>query len=134
MEIKELDKALVALARKKNELSKLDYASETYDELEEELHDMEDDLVEEFGDFLEDALHDVHDEYCPDSDVLIPTAYLANKYIEQDGGFDVEFSEGVFVEMDDYPGKATKLVLLPSPPRIILQIDPTNRQVVWQAK
>lgn len=133
MDLKALDKDLNALILKRNELSMIDYANESYDELEEELHDMEDNFMENYGDYLEDAFYDVHDEFCPDSEVLMPIAYLGKKYITKGDKFDVDFSQGVYVEMDDYPGKETKLVMLPSPTRIVLQIDQNTRETVWTA-
>lgn len=134
MDIKALDNDLTALIERKIALSKIDYSSEDYDELEEELHDLEDDFLEKYGDYLEDAFHEVHDEFCPDTDVLLPIAYLPNEIISTGNGYDVSFKEGVFVEVDDYPGKDTKLVLLPKPTRIILQVDPETKEVVWKAK
>jgi hypothetical protein len=140
MDIKKLDQALIELADKKNDLSKLTYADSNYDVVEEELHDLEDEFMEEYGDYLEDALHTVHDEYCPDNDVLMPIAYLAKKYKEigkdamGDPLFDVDFNEGVLVEVDDYPGQSCKLVIIPNPARIVMQISPTQKEVVWKAK
>jgi hypothetical protein len=137
MDIKKLDQVLLEIAEKKNQLNKLTYADKNYDVVEEELHDLEDDFVDEYGDFLEDALHTVHDEYCPDNDVLLSTAYLAKRYMEtgknSDGtpAYDVDFNEGVLVEVDDYPGQPCKLVIVPNPCRIILQISATQREVVW---
>ena len=43
-------------------------------------------------------------------------------------------TEGVFVEMDDFPGKDTKLVIVPNPVRILLNVDNDKQQVVWTAK
>lgn len=133
MDLAALDKDLQEIVIKKNELSEMDYNDEKYDDVEEALHDLEDVFMEKYGDFLEDALYDVHDEFCPDSEVLMPIAYMAKKYIVDGDRFDVSFSEGVYVEMDDYPGKETKLVFLPSPTRILLQIDKDTRETVWQA-
>ena len=133
MDLAALDKDLQEIVIKKNELSEMDYNDEKYDDVEEALHDLEDVFMEKYGDFLEDALYDVHDEFCPDSEVLMPIAYMAKKYIVDGDRFDVSFSEGVYVEMDDYPGKETKLVFLPNPTRILLQIDKDTRETVWQA-
>ena len=133
MDLVALDNGLQKLVLKRNELSVMGYDNEAYDELEEELHDMEDDFSEKFGAYLEEAFYDVHDEFCPDSDVLMPIAYLGKKYQVEGKKFNVDFSQGVYVEMDDYPDQETKLVLLPSPTRIILQITKEERNVVWTA-
>jgi hypothetical protein len=118
MDLKALDLALVDIVQKREELSKINYNNPKYDDLEEELHDLEDDFQEEYGDFLEEALQKVHDEYCPDNDVLMPIGYLG---------------QGVPVEVDKLPGKDTRLVLAASPVRIILSVGKDKQQVVWSS-
>ncbi|MGB3780666.1 MAG: hypothetical protein WA960_20035, partial [Tunicatimonas sp.] len=61
MNVDALDKALSQLVEKKITLSHLTYNDDQYDLIEEELHNLEDDLVETYGDHLEDMLADVHD-------------------------------------------------------------------------
>ena len=135
MNLKALDKDIQELIKSRSELSKLDYNNPQYDELEEKLHDGEDAFQEKYGEFLEEILQDVHDEHCPDSDVLMPIAYLAKKYVISDKGqYSVEPSEGVFVETEKYQGKDTKLVILPNPVRIVLNISKDNQLVVWEGK
>lgn len=129
--------ALNQIIEKKNQLSDLDYSDETYDEVEDELHDLEDDFNEDFGDFMEGIIHDVHDELCPDTEVLLPTAYIAQKYVaegEMDGGdisYTISKDAGVCVEVDDYIEKDTRLVILPSPPRLWLIVDGVPKEQVW---
>ena len=138
MDIAQLNGDLLNLVEKKQELKGLDYNDPQYDDVEEALHDLEDDFVEQYGDYLEDALHSVHDEYCPDDDVLLPIAYLANDYVfNHDNGeiqVDVPNGEGVMVMCDDYPGKPCRLVLLPNPTRIVLKIGAKDETVAWEAK
>lgn len=119
MDIKALDAALQQIIKKREELSKIDYNNPKYDDLEEALHDLEDDFQDNYGDYVEEALQSVHDEFCPDNDVLMPIAYLG---------------QGVIVEVDKLPGKDTRLVLAPSPVRIILTVGKDKQQVVWEAK
>lgn len=134
MDIKALDKALQEIVTRRNELQKIDYNNPKYDDLEEELHDLEDDFQDKFGDYLETVLQEVHDHHCPDTEVLFPIAYLAKSYIVTDKNeFSVATTEGVFVEVDEYPGKETKLVILPNPPRVILNIG-KEQKTVWTAK
>jgi hypothetical protein len=135
MDIKELDKAIQEIAIRRNALKKIDYNNPKYDDLEEELHDLEDSLHVKFGEYLEDVLQDVHDKYCPDTDVLYPIAYLAKSYIINDKNeYSVATSEGVFVEVDSIPGKDTKLVIVPNPIRVILNVGKDQQQIVWTAK
>jgi hypothetical protein len=135
MDVKALDKAIQQIALRRNELKKIDYNNPKYDELEEELHDLEDSLHVKFGDYLEEILQDVHDKYCPDTDVLFPIAYLAKSYIVKgQDEFSVTNTEGVFVEVDSIPGKDTRLVIVPNPVRVILNVGNGQQQVVWTAK
>jgi hypothetical protein len=119
MDIKALDNALQAIEKKRDELSKLNYNNPQYDDMEEQLHDMEDDFQDKYGDYVEEALQNIHEELCPDNDVLMPIAYLG---------------KGVFVEVDKYPNKDTKLILASNPPRILLTIGKDKQEVVWTAK
>ncbi|GAA4840962.1 hypothetical protein [Algivirga pacifica] len=132
MNTEEINKALVAIIEKKSELNSLSYEDEKYDDLEDELHDLEDDFVSDYGDALEDILMDVHDEICPDTDVLSPLSYIGQKYIKNgEDSYEVDYQQGVYVEVDDYIDKPTKLVFLPNPFRIFLNIDRQNRELVW---
>ncbi|MEO5980358.1 MAG: hypothetical protein ABIS36_22155 [Chryseolinea sp.] len=117
MDVKALDQALLQIVTKRDELSKVDYNDPTYDDLEEQLHDLEDDFQDEYGEYLEEALQGVHDEYCPDNDVLMPIAYLG---------------QGVPVEVDKIPGKDTRLVLTADPLQIALTVAKDKQQVVWK--
>lgn len=135
MDLKALDNAIQEIAKRRNELKKLDYNNPKYDDLEEELHDLEDTLQVKYGEYLEEALQVVHDEYCPDTDVLFPIAYLAKTYeVNEKNEYKVAATEGVFVEVDSLPGKETKLVLAPNPTRVILNIGKEQQKVVWTAK
>ena len=135
MDIKAIDQALQEIIKSRMELLKLDYSNPKYDDLEEKLHDLEDAFQESFGDEVERAFQDVHDEYCPDTDVLVPIAYIAKAYeVNSKNEYSVLPTEGVFVEMDDYPGQDTKLVLVPNPVRIVLSIGADKQQIVWTAK
>ena len=132
MDLKELDKALQEIAKRRMALLKIDYSNTKYDDLEEELHDLEDIFHEQYGDYLEEVLQVVHDEYCPDTDVLSPIAYIAKSYIvNEKNEYSVSTDEGVFVEVDKLPGKDTKLVIVPNPPRVMLNIGKDKQQLVW---
>jgi hypothetical protein len=139
VDIKTLDQELIELVEKRIELSSLSYNDKRYDEVEEELHDMEDLFVEKYGDYLEEVLEQVHSQHCADTDVLLPTAYIAKKYLHngsnEDGSpaFGVEHTEGVLVEAEKFPGKEARLVLIPSPTRIYLIVGQKYEQEVWKA-
>lgn len=128
-----IDKAMIAILEQRLKLSKLSYSDETYDDVEELLHDLEDDFNEKYGEELEEILEKVHIKHCPESDVLLPTAYLAKKFVETaDGEIEIGKKEGVEVEWIEDPVAATRLVLLPAPTRILL-MTPKSLEVVWEA-
>lgn len=135
MDIKALDKALQEIIAKRNLLQHLDYNNPQYDVLEQELHDLEDDFQDHFGEYLGGVLKKVHDQHCPDTDVLHPIAYIAKAYaVSSDNEFIVDFSDGVYVEMDKYPRKETKLVIAPNPLRVILNIGEDQQEMVWSVE
>lgn len=136
MDTKRLDEELIALVEKRMELSGMDYSDARYDDVEEQLHDLEDAFIEQYGDFLEEALEEVHDSNKVDSDVLLPIAYLAKSY-EKAGQhsngkpiYEVSQTEGVWVESEKYPGKEARLVIIPSPTRIVMSVG-RHREEVW---
>ncbi len=132
MDIQALDTAVQQIALKRNELKKIDYNNPKYDDLEEALHDLEDAFLDDFGDEMEKVLQQVHDKICPDTDVLLPIAYMAKSYTVNDKNeFFVAPNEGVFVELDKLPSKETRLVIIPNPIRIVLNLGKDKQQVVW---
>ena len=135
--IDKLNDDLVNLVLKKNELYRLDYSNPEYDTVEEELHDLEDEFLKVHGKEMEEVFKAIHEEFCPDNEVLLPIAYLAKKYkVKKSGDGDVEFGvsldEGVIVDVDNYSDKLTRLVLVPNPSRILLQIDHSHSEEVWK--
>lgn len=140
MDVDKLNEDFAQIADKINELDEMDYSDERYDDLEEELHDLEDDFLEEFGEELEEAIAQVHDEFCPDNDVLLPVAYFAKNYIRNQKdhkgrySYDIEYGEGVPVEVDDFPDQEVRIVLVPGPTRLIVTVGDTAKQVAWRAQ
>ena len=140
MDIKELDKIITQIIQRKLALSKLTYNDKKYDIIEEELHDLEDEFIENYGDYFEEVLEKVHEKICPDTDVLLPTAYVAKQYLQTgknpDGSlaFDVNYKEGVWVDSDKFPGKDTRLVFIPNPTRLVFSVEGKSKEVVWKAE
>ncbi|WP_242917127.1 hypothetical protein [Pontibacter liquoris] len=131
MNAKDLNNAIVAILEKKQELNALDYNDARYDDMEEELHDLEDDFNEEYGEYLEDVLEDVHGKLKSDADILLPTAYLASSLDGTER--DDDEKEGVWVESDSFPGVEMRLVLVANPPRMLLILADQER-VLWTAE
>ena len=133
MNTKELNSALVEILEKRIQLSKLEYSDKTYDDVEEELHDMEDDFTDTYGDFMESAIDKVHREFCSESDVLLATSYLPKVVTKNGDDYEFTASEGVLVEMDDLPALEARLLLLPNPARMLL-LTPGETIEVWKAE
>ncbi|MCC5945485.1 MAG: hypothetical protein JJT94_11165, partial [Bernardetiaceae bacterium] len=64
----ELNRLVLEMVKLRNRIDGMDYNDPTYDKLEEELHDIEDEFVDEYGEILEDALEDIYEKYCPQLD------------------------------------------------------------------
>ncbi|MGV3539405.1 MAG: hypothetical protein ACO1OQ_06310 [Rufibacter sp.] len=133
MNTQDLNTSLEALIRKKQELGQLSYNDDRYDDVEEELHDLEDEFNDNYGEYLEEVLGDVHQKHCPDTDVLLPTAYLPEA-LNTEGQVDITGKEGVWVEADAYPNKEARLLLVPNPARLILSVGKNVREEVWNAE
>lgn len=135
MNVTALNQAVREVVEKRRLLSQMGYDHEQYDDVEEELHDLEDDFLEQYGDYLEKALQKVHNDFCPESDVLLPTAYLPRQYqkaVDDSGEEEIRLgdNDGVWVELEDFPGADAKLVMLPDPIRIEL-LTQAGSQAVW---
>lgn len=139
MDVDKLNEDLSLIADKINELDETKYSDALYDDLEEQLHEMEDEFLEVFGEDLEEAIAEVHDEFCPDNDVLLPVAYFAKNYIRNQKdhkgrySYDIEYGEGVPVTVDKFPGQEVKIVLVPGPTRLIVTVGEIAKQVAWKA-
>lgn len=138
MNIQELNDAIIEIILKKNELDAIDYANENYDEIEDQLHDLEDEFLEKYGDDLEKEITKIHKKLCPKSDVLSPIAYIGKCYFVEtkaDGSlkFDREPGQGVSVEITGFEDEDTKLLLIPNPLKLLLTINDKTAKEVWKA-
>ena len=71
MDIQKLNDDLCELVSRRNLLAAIDYNDEAYDQVEEDLHDFEDDFLEEYEGYLEAAFQSVHDKYMAHVHTLI---------------------------------------------------------------
>lgn len=137
MKFDEINEALEAIIELRNQVYQLEHGNANLLALEAQLGQLESELLSKYGTQLHEVLLDVHDELCPDNDVLSPTSYIASTYTVLQKGtnmqYDVNEDAGVLVQMDDFPKQSTKLVLLPSPLRVLLNIDSNNREEVWSS-
>lgn len=139
MNTEKLNKALNDLIQKRTDLSKLGYDHPDYDQTEEALEEKEQDFLDVFGNYLEDALEKIHEELCPQTDILLPTAYIPRKYTTfTDPDLDIESFEvgntdGAIVDLTDFPNLEARMLLLPNPVRIVV-VSAAGDQEVWRAK
>ena len=125
MNATDLNQALVALIEKKAELQQLTYDDARYDDVEEALHDLEDDFNDDYGHDLEATLEKVHADLRSDTDVLLPTAYLP-------AGLSAQKDDGVWIDSEKYPGRV-RLVLRPNPARFVLTTAKGQEHELWKA-
>ena len=123
-----INKALVELADKKIELAGTSYDDKNYDTIEDAVHELEDDFIDEYEEDLNAILEKVHDEFCSEEDVLHPTAYIANEYAKDGDMYKVALSEGVLVDVDNLDEDEGRIVFVPSPLRVLLNMS--NKQVI----
>lgn len=137
MNTADLNTQLNDLLTQRLQLKGLGYDHPDYDVAEEQLEAAEDAFVDEYGAEFEDILQKVHEQFCRQSDVLLPTAYLPrtqyNREVDAETGleeYEIGEDDGVWVTLNDFPDLDAKLVLLPSPPRLVL-VSVAGSQEVW---
>ncbi len=133
MKTEEINNALAQIATMKAKLEKLNDEKEITD-LSEKINQSEVDFELKYGSKLKEVFMDVHDEICPDDKVLPPTEYIADTYLKRGDNFLVDGSQGVKVQSDDFPKEDTKLVLMPNPLRVMVNIDEFDKERVWSAE
>ncbi len=140
MNWEKLDKELTEIVEKKNQLSAMDYSDEKYDDLEEAIHDLEDDFNENYEGVLEKEFEKIYTRLKSDTDILLPTAYIANKYkpvLPDANGvvtYEVTGREGVPIESDQFDRQDVRLVLVPNPVRILMIINGKPLKDLWKSR
>ena len=140
MNWEKLDKELTEIVEKKNQLSAMDYSDEKYDDLEESIHDLEDDFNENYESVLEKEFEKIYTRLKSDTDILLPTAYIANKYkpvLPDANGvitYEVTGREGVPIESDQFDRQDVRLVLVPNPVRILMIINGKSVKDIWKSR
>jgi hypothetical protein len=118
----------------------MDYSDDRYDDLEEELHDLEDDFNEAYEEVLEAQLDKIYSKLKSDTDVLLPSAYLANVYKEMlpDANgvvtFEVSGKVGVPIESDQFDKMDVRIVLIPNPARFVLIVNGKQMKDLWKSR
>lgn len=140
MDFDKLDKELSTIVELRIRLSSITYADPDYDEIEEDLHDLEDTLNEQYGNELESKLEEIYATLASDNDVLLPSAYLANKYIPMQPDargvvtYDVQGPEGVPIESEQFDGQDVRIALVPNPVRFVMVINGRPLKDLWRSR
>ncbi|MFC3414778.1 hypothetical protein [Algoriphagus hitonicola] len=140
MNWEKLDKELTEIVEKRNQLAAMDYSDEQYDDLEEEIHDLEDDFNEDYEDVLEKELEKIYSMLKSDTDILLPTAYIANNYkpmLPDANGvvsYEVGGQEGVPIESDQFDRQDVRIVLVPNPTRFVMLINGRQLKDLWRSR
>ena len=140
MNWEKIDQELTEIVQQRNQLSALEYSDENYDDLEEQLHDLEDDFNENHEEVLAPELEKIYTKLKSDSDVLLPTAYLANHYQEMlpdaKGSITYEVSgkQGVPIESDELGKVDLRIVLVPNPIRFVVLINGKQLTELWKSR
>ncbi len=140
MNWEKLDKELTEIVEKKNQLSAMDYSDEKYDDLEEAIHDLEDDFNENYEIVLEKEFEKIYTRLKSDTDILLPTAYIANRYkpvLPDANGvvtYEVTGREGVPIESDQFDRQDVRLVLVPNPVRVLMIINGKPLKDLWKSR
>ncbi len=140
MNWEKIDQELTEIVQQRNQLSALEYSDANYDDLEEQLHDLEDDFNENYEEDLAPELEKIYAKLKSDSDVLLPTAYLANHYQEMlpdaKGSITYEVSgkQGVPIESDELGKVDLRIVLVPNPIRFVLLINGKQLKELWKSR
>lgn len=140
MNWEKLDKELTEIVEKKNQLSAMDYSDEHYDDLEEAIHDLEDDFNEKYEEILEKEFEKIYAKLKSDTDILLPSAYIANVYkpvLPDANGivtFEVTGRQGVPIESDQFDRQDVRLVLVPNPVRILMIINGKALKDLWRSR
>jgi hypothetical protein len=136
---KSVNEVMFEIIELRKELATLSYNNPRYDVVEDQLHELEEQFESETGELVVDALADFYDEYCPDSEVLSPLAYLAKNYSvtgENQNGktYEVAKKDALPIDMDDYPGQDNRLTLIPNPLRLVAYFGDGTVKEVWRLK
>lgn len=140
MNWQQLDQQLTEIVKKRNLLSAMDYSDASYDDLEEELHDLEDDFNDEYEEVLEPQLEKIYAKLKSDTDILLPSAYLANAYKEMlpDASgtvtYEVSGKVGVPIESDQFDKLDVRIVLVPNPARFVLIVNGKALKDLWKSR
>ena len=132
-----LNKQLAEIVDLRNQLETLSYSDDDYDDIEDQLHEIEDDFNEEFADYLEGILEDVHEEVNTTADILLPTAYLSKSYeVSKDGADEITYyigdEDGVYVKMESFLELNTRIVLVPNPARFYFTLNGEIKKELWR--
>ena len=128
-----IDDRLIKIVEKRNALHETQHHKA---QLENELRQLEKEFIDWHGEDISAILKKVYQSHFHNEPMLSPMDYFAQTYRKigkniNGSTFDVDHSAGVAVSSSFWPGKATKIVFVPNPLRLLLNIDAHTREEVW---
>ncbi len=132
-----LNRQLAEIVDLRNELETLSYSDDSYDDVEDQLHEIEDDFNEEFGDYLEDVLEEAHREVSTTAEILLATAYLSKSYeVFNEGSEEISYhidgDDGVYVKIKAFIELNTRIVFVPNPARFFFTLNGEIKKELWR--
>lgn len=136
IEIETLNQLLIAIAETSNKLRFIEYNNPLYDNYEDKLHLLEDQLMESYGGYLEASLVSLYTKFDLDDEILHPLSYIPRQYEikEKDGKLHFEVLPEFCLKVNSkkYIKEIVKVVLLPSPARFVVYLLHTHKELVWK--
>ena len=143
MDFRIVNEKVLTIIKLNEKLSRISYNDPTYDELEDRLYDLQDEVNDQYGEYFDDIMEKVYKELGCEDDVLNFTDYIAKTYVvseekNPDGSLKFEIPEDCIVikiSPKALNGKSinAKIYLKPNPLRIGFAIDKLER-IVWNSE
>lgn len=142
MDFKKINAQLIELIDLNQQLEKMNYNDPAYDKLEDNIHDVQDDLNNKYGAFFEKIVSGIYKQLNSDDEILNFTDYIARTYkksTENELGtqyiVDPDDSIAVTFKHESIKGKIFEgnLYFKPNPLRIAFLLG-TQERILWNCE
>ncbi len=142
MDFKKINQQLIELIDLNQQLEKMNYNDPSYDDLEDKIHAIQDDLNQKHGAFFEKIITGIYKQLNSDDEILNFTDYIARTYKKST---ETEFGTQYLVDPDDsisinfkhesLKGKVLEgnLYFKPNPLRIAFLLGAQER-ILWNCE
>jgi flagellar hook-associated protein FlgK len=141
MNFNDLNKKIETIIDLNIQLSAMDYSNPSYDEFEDNIHDLQDEINDKFGDDFDLILDELYEKFNITDETMFLADYIAGKYEAIEANkfgkqflADVETAAIVEIDNPKLAGKKvnTAIYIKPNPLSIIMSISGLER-VMWTA-